>query len=119
MDLAIVLLLLLMSVFLTWFPVKMKRNVLLFGGVFLIFYFARASGLLLTNVLRPEARIPLSNAMLAISVLCMIYWLFAMRREAEDADAVTSVHRNPERLAELTRQLDAINAAVSRFGGHS
>jgi hypothetical protein len=53
-----------------------------------------------------------------ISVTCMIYWILAMRREAEDVDATTSFHRSPERLAELTRQLDAINVAVSRFSRH-
>jgi hypothetical protein len=98
--------------------VKIKRNVLLFGGGFFIFYVARASGLLLTNLLSPAAITPISNLMLLLSFGCMAYWLISMRREKEDVSATTSFHRNPERLAELTRQLDLINSAVSRFSRH-
>ena len=59
---------------------------------------------------------PLSAAMLSISFLCLIVWLFALRRQGEETTTVIGHRWNPARMERLTGQLEAINASLSRLG---
>ena len=93
MDLMIVLLLLLGGLFLAWFPVKLRRNVLLFCTGFLAFYLARASGLLLANLLA-ENRIRRSPHQI-------IRILYVPKHRRRRVNAVTSATGRYQRYPKL------------------
>jgi len=55
LDFAILIFLLLISAFLTWFPVKVRRNIVLYIAGFAVFYLSRSFGLLMINLLPPAS----------------------------------------------------------------
>jgi len=114
-NLIVVVLLLLFAVFLAWFPVKLRRNVLIYSMSFLVGHAARALGLAIVNLSPSVALVYISMAMQLILLVCMSCWLIGMRREADDAMTVSGFHASPERVEEVGRALDTINASLSRF----
>ncbi|PYT15118.1 MAG: hypothetical protein DMG59_15085 [Acidobacteria bacterium] len=116
MDTWLLVFLTLICLFMAWFPVRLRRNVALYIGGFFLYFFARFSGVLLTKILPASFTHPLSAAMLSISFLCLIVWLFALRRQGEETTTVIGHRWNPARMERLTGQLEAINASLSRLG---
>lgn len=114
MNIWMLIFLLVIGVFMTWFPVRMTRNGALYVAGFAIYFLARASGLLLIN-LAPDSRVSLNLAMLSVSFACLMIWLFALRRKGEETTVVTGASRDPVRMQHLTRQLDAMNARLAEI----
>ena len=118
-DLTILAFLLIISGFLLWFPVRVKRNVVVYITGFVVFYCSRSVGILLVNLLRPAALQPMSILLLAVSLGCLILWLVGLRKESEDAITVTGDPAHGAALDRLSAQLDQINTAVARFARNS
>jgi hypothetical protein len=107
--------LLVIGVFMTWFPVRMTRNGALYVAGFAIYFLSRALGLLLIN-LAPDFQKSFDLAMLTVSFACLMVWLFALRREGEETTVVTGARRDPARIQQLTQQLDGMNARLAEIG---
>jgi len=118
-DLMILAFLLIISGFLLWFPVRVKRNVVVYITGFVVFYCSRSVGILLVNLLSPAALQPMSILLLAVSLGCLLVWLTALRRESEDAITVTGDPAHGAALERLSAQLDQINTAVARYARNS
>ena len=103
-------LLLVIAVYLTWFPVKLRRNIVVYSLGFSIFFAARCVGLLAVNLLPPSQVLLLSNLMLAAEVVCLAFWVFAFTPEKEDQFTITGHRWNPEEYERLNAQLNSINA---------
>jgi hypothetical protein len=114
-DLAILLFLLLMSGFLLWFPVKTKRNIVVYITGFVLFYSSRSLGLLLVNLLPLAYFRMLSTVLLAFSLGCLLLWLLGLRKESQDVVAITGHRSNAAALERLSAQLDQINTALAHF----
>jgi hypothetical protein len=108
--------LLLISCFVAWFPVRMKRNVALYIGGFVAWFLARSSMLLFINLVPPESRHPFSVVVLLVELLCLLVWLIALRPEGEEVTTVTGHRWNPGAMEHLTGQLGSINASLARLG---
>ncbi len=115
MDLMVLAFLLLISLFLLWFPVRVKRNVVVYILGFVGFYTTRAAGLLLVNRLPQDYLQPMSGFLLACSLGCLLIWLFGLRTESKDVMTITGTHAHGAGLDRLSLQLDEINAALSRL----
>jgi hypothetical protein len=112
----LLLLLLMISVYLTWFPVKLRRNVVIYAGGFALFFFARAAGMLAINLL-PQQELPvISDTVLVAQIMCFIFWIWGFRRESEDQITVTGHRWNPSEMDRLAAQLNSINSALERLG---
>jgi hypothetical protein len=107
--------LLLMGVFLLWFPVKVKHNVVVYITGFFFFYSCRAAGLLLVNLLQPSALRRMSVLLLGSSLACLLYWILRLRKESEDVVTVTGSRSHSGALDRLSAQMDQINTAVTRL----
>jgi hypothetical protein len=107
--------LLLISGFLLWFPVKVKRNVVVYMVGFVLFYSSRSVGLLLANLLPHTFYQPMSNILLGFSLMCLLLWLVGLRPEGEDVITVTGNAGHAPALARLSAQLNEINTALVRF----
>ena len=79
-----VLFLLLMTVFLRWFPAPLQRNVHV-HTVILFFYFLIESSLLLfRNLVGEQVTMPVNLAILGASCLCVIGWIWQLSPKLAD-----------------------------------
>ena len=116
MDFTILMFLLLITAFMMWFPIKVRRNIMLYIGGFVVFYLSRTFGLLMINLLSPASLQVITNVLMSCSLGCLVGWLFGLRRENEDTTTTIGHRWNPGAIERLSGQLDAINAALTRFG---
>ena len=114
-DLVTLVVLILMSGFLLWFPVRVRRNVAFCLGGFVLYSFQRWTGLLLISLLGPQSARLLSPWMLAASLACLLGWTLTLRREGESRIMVTGHRWNSAEAERLTVQLDAINSRLVRL----
>ena len=114
MDAWMLLFLLTISVFMLWFPVRLKRNSFLYIGGFVIYFLARSLGLLLSNV-APSLVVKLDNWMIATQIMCLIAWTIALRQAGEKAIVEIGHGWDSAAAGRLKTQLNAINSALLRM----
>ena len=114
-NFVLLFLFLVIGVYLTWFPVKLRRNIVVYAAGFAVLFAARTVGLLVANLVPQSNLRNVSNLMLGVEVLCLIYWTWGFRKESEDNITITGHRWNPSEIDRLTHQLDSINSAIERF----
>ncbi len=107
-------LLLLMTAFLLWFPVKVRRNVAAYVSGFIVYFLARGIALVAFDVWRQYQGL-FDGAALAVAFGCMAFWTIALRPEGEKAVMVTGHRWNPREAERLSLQLDTLNARLERL----
>jgi hypothetical protein len=113
-DLVALVLLIVMSGFLLWFPVRAHRNAVYWLGGFMIYSFFRWTGLLLNN-LWPQFNQNFSVVMLTVALVCVAGWTLLLKPEGEKETVVPGHSWNPEEVERLTVQLNAINSRLERL----
>jgi hypothetical protein len=106
---------LLLGAFAGWFPVGMKRNIarLLIG--LMVLYSISWINMLLAN--SGSVYVHWSNVISALGNICvMVYWLVTLGKAGEVESASVIPAWNPARLAQMTGQLDQMQAQLSRRG---
>ena len=114
-EFVILVFLLVISGFLLWFPVKVRRNVAVYITGFVLFYFSQSAAFLLNNLLPQHYSPSISAASLAAALLCLLIWLVGVRAEGESPVTVTGHGWNPAAAARLSVQLNEINTALARL----
>jgi len=112
---SVVIFLFVIVCFLVWFPVRLNRNVVAYCVGYFVFFLSKSFVLLTRNLLGPDWTRTLSTLMLGISCLCLIFWIAALRRKAEDASVVSGHRWRRQDEDRLIEQLDAINASLHRI----
>ncbi len=115
LDLIVLVFLVFISVFLLWFPVKIRRNIVLYLAGFFVYFLARVLALLTANLLPARQIGVVSATLMLIASVCLIGWAIGLRREEEQTATVTGHRWNPAAMQGLAEQLDAINAAAGRM----
>jgi hypothetical protein len=115
MDSFVLIFLVLIVIFMTWFPVRMKRNVAFYLVGFMVQFLARSEGLLLLNVLSSRLENALNITMLSISSACMLVWLFALSQEGEKVTTVVGHRWDPGAMDRVSGQLDSINTSLMKL----
>jgi hypothetical protein len=118
MNFLILLFLLIVSALLLWFPIKVRRNIVVYISGFLLFSASRSFGLLLSNLLPQSDTRLVSTVLLALTLICLVFWIIGLQPEGELVTATPGSRRNPETMQRLSHQLDSINAALTRFVRH-
>lgn len=108
--------LLLISCFIAWFPVRLKRNVAIYIGGFVAWRLTRASMLLMLNQVAPGSRQPFNIVILLVEFLCLLVWLVGLSPQGEEVTTVTGHRWNPDAMERLTGQLGSINDSLARLG---
>lgn len=111
MDLAVMVALLLMTVFLLWYPVRMRRNVALCIAGFVLYSFERWA-LLLAEALKASDLRAISTAMLSLSLSVLVFWIAALRRSGEKMTTVTGHRWDAASAVQLSEKLDRINTRM-------
>jgi hypothetical protein len=113
-DFGVLLFLVIISIFLLWFPVRVKRNISCYVGGFAVFYASRSAGLLAVNLLPPGWMRRVDNTMLSVSFVCLMFLALCLRRESASV-AMPRNRSNPTAVAQVTEHLESINTALSRL----
>jgi hypothetical protein len=117
MNFLTLLFLLIVGALLLWFPIRVRRNIVVYISGFVLFSASRSFGLLLYN-LRPQDGRLISTVLLGVTLLCLLIWIVGIEPEGELVTATPGYRRNPEAMQRLSYQLDSINAALTRFVRH-
>jgi hypothetical protein len=117
MNFVILLFLLLISFLLLWFPIRVRRNIVVYISGFVLYSASRSFGVLLYNLLPRDARL-ISTILLGFTLLCLFIWIVGIQPEGELVTATPGYRRNNETTQRLSQQLDAINTALTRFVRH-
>jgi hypothetical protein len=115
---AVMVFLLLASVFMIWFPVRISKNVSVFIGGFVVYFITRWAGLVGIGV-RLEFLNLMNVMMLALQLTCLVAWIALLRPEGETESTVLGHRWNPLEMERLTGQLAAINAKLEKVSGKS
>lgn len=109
--------LILISIFIAWFPVKLRRNVIVYTGGFIVWWLSRFASVHFINrqFTNANIRVAFNTAQILIETLCLLLWLIGMRREGEVRTAVVGHLWNRQEAERLTAQLDAINDGLARL----
>jgi hypothetical protein len=118
MNFIILLFLLLISILLLWFPIRVRRNIVVYISGFVLFSASRSIGLLLANILPSSDTRLVSTVLLVLTLMSLVIWIAGIQPEGELVTATPGYRRNPETMQRLGHQLDAINAALTRFVRH-
>jgi hypothetical protein len=109
--------LILISLFMTWFPVRMRRNVIVYIGGFIAWTLSRAA---LAYVIphwfnNRQMRVAGNIIQMGVDMVCLLAWLLELKSEGESRTAVVGHLWNRAEAERLTQQLDAINDGLARF----
>jgi hypothetical protein len=117
MDATMAIFLILISVFMAWFPVQLRRNVIVYIFGFILWWLEHAGAAHSVNQF-PKNLVAIrviSAIQMCVSVGCLIFWLIGLRREGESKTAVVGHLWNRAEAKRLTDQLDAINNSLERL----
>jgi hypothetical protein len=106
---------LLMSLFLIWFPVPTPRNMVVHSFVFALYFLSKAFIILVRTIRGDDLHHAFSMVLLALGIGCLCVWTALLRREEEDPAVTFGRRWNPEEETRLIRQLRAINSSLGRL----
>ena len=115
MNFVILVYLLLISGLLLWFPIRVRKNIVVYISGFVLFSASRSFGVLLSNLLPPGNTRLISTVLLGLTLFSLLIWIVGIGPEGERVTASSGARMNPEMVRRLTGQLDAINSALARF----
>ncbi len=109
---SLIVFLLLITGFLSWFPLGVKRNIALHAGIFSVYFLATAMAFFVLNVTGAEVTDAVSAVFLIIIDACLLTWLLFLNRRGEEETLVVRRRWRPEDEEKLSHQLDALNTLL-------
>jgi len=117
-DLVVVVFLVLIGLFITWFPVEMSQNTAFGIAGFTVVFFVRAGILLAANIVSLKKLPVINNSALILETVMTLAWTAAVRPEKVSGQVKPGHFWDPGAMDRLSQQLDSINAALGRFVRH-
>lgn len=110
-DLALVIFILLIILFLSRYPVPLSRNVVVHTVIYSVFFLSDAMVLLLWTMFGYKGGDTFNLVLSAISSICSLSWAFFLSAEGETVRAhLPRIH--PESEERILQQLDLLNATL-------
>jgi hypothetical protein len=110
---SLVLFVLLITAFLVYYPVPLKRNVIVYSIGYAVYFLAKAGSIFISNLGYYWNRW-MSNIWLAALLACLLFWLFALNRRGETKTVVIGHQWKATDEERLLAQLKAINTSLLR-----
>jgi hypothetical protein len=107
---------LLMLVFILWFPVRMPRNLAVFSIGFIVYFSAQTSLLLLRSYWAHENFAMVDSGVNVILCSCLIYWISFLNRAGEERPVVLGHSWRLHKQTKLIGDLEALNTSLARAG---
>jgi hypothetical protein len=113
-DVALVIFILLIHWFLSRYPIRLSRNVLVYTGVYSVFFLSNAVGLLLWLFLGFQVGVSVNACLIGVSSACAVAWWLGLSAKGEEVKLHAPVLR-PGSEEKLLMQLDALNATLAKI----
>ena len=110
------LVLILMLLFILWFPVRMPRNLAIFSIGFVVYFSAKTALLLIRSFYSHESLAAIGNAVTFILCICLAAWIIFLNKQGEAAPVTLGHSWHASRRNELMTDLEALNTALIRAG---
>jgi hypothetical protein len=111
---SLVLFLLLITLFLVWYPVSIRRNVVLHASVYSLYFLSSTAALFLRNLGGYELNRAVSTVLVFLDCVCFALWIACLSRRGEERLLVVRRKWRPEDEEKLAKQLDALNDVLVR-----
>jgi hypothetical protein len=112
-DTALAIFIILILCFLSFFPVKLSRNVRVHALVFSIFFLSNTFVLLMRSLFGHHLADVVNTSLLGITAASVVAWLTLLRAAGEDSRSAPVLY-GQEHESRLLAHLDALNAALLR-----
>jgi hypothetical protein len=114
MIFSLVLFVLFIVGFLTYFPVSLSRNVILYSTGYAVFFLAKAASIFARNTHLLGDQL-IDQIHMIVNDLCLIFWVAYLNRAGEIAKITIGHRTNPGDEQRVMQQLDSINRALARL----
>jgi len=114
-DLSLVIIILVLLVFLSQFPVKLSRNVLVHASLYSLYFLSSSIYGLLWKMLGLKAQTDVSLIFQGISAACTMGWLFLLTAEGEKVPAAVHLRFSAEYEQRALGKLDALNQTLLKI----
>ncbi len=111
---SLVIFLLLITVFLVWFPVPLNRNVVAHAIIFAVSFLCTSMGHLVRNLGGTDITPSVNVVFSAISLFCVLLWIAFLTPKGEAKVVTVRRHWRSGQEDQLVEQLAAINATLLR-----
>ncbi len=111
---SLVVFLLLITLFLLWFPAPIRRNLVLHASVFSVYFLSSTFMLFVRNVAGYHNTPAINTVLLLINVVCFGQWLWKFDKSGETEPAQFRKSWQPEDEQRLIRHMEALNATLLR-----
>jgi hypothetical protein len=113
---ALAIFIILILCFLSFFPVKLSRNVRVHALVFSIFFLSTTFVLLMRSLFGMHLADQVNEMLMGITAASVVAWLTLLRPAGEDSRRAPAPV-GPEYESRLLAHLDSLNAALLRTSG--
>ena len=114
--LSLALFVILMMLFLAWYPVPLRRNVIRHAFIYSVYFLATSLALFVRNIFGPDWTDAISTIIIAITLVCLAVWIALLDRQGEMKIDVFHPRTDKEDEQRLLAQLEAINTTLRRSG---
>jgi hypothetical protein len=111
---SLVIFLLILAGFLTWYPVPLNRNVVLHCIVYAGYFLSVSLGMLLRNLNGSAVSLPVNIALSSVTLVCLLAWIGFLDRAGERVKVRVRPDWAPGDEEELVAHLSAINSSLLR-----
>ncbi|MGD0299290.1 MAG: hypothetical protein ABSE86_19465 [Bryobacteraceae bacterium] len=112
---SLVLFILLVSVFLAYYPIPLNRNVVIYSIGYAVYFLTKATALFIRTLGHYVSR-QTSTLMLLVSSACLLFWVITLNRQGELRTVVIGHKWKREDETQLLSKLKAINATLVSAG---
>ncbi len=109
---SLVLFLLVITLFLVWCPVSIRRNVVLHASVSSLYFLSSTAALFLRNFAGYQLTRAVSTVLVFLDCVCFALWISYLSRRGEERLMVVRQKWHPEDEERLVRQLDSLNDLI-------
>jgi hypothetical protein len=114
MIFSLVLFVLFIVGFLTYFPVSLSRNVLVYSTGYAVFFLAKAASIFARNSHLLSGQV-IDQIHMTVNDLCLVFWVACLNRAGEVAKITIGHRTNPGDEQRVMQQLDSINRTLARL----
>jgi hypothetical protein len=112
---SLVIFILLVSIFLVYYPVRLSRNVVSYSVGYAVYFLTKATALFvrtLGHYVGPQ----IGTALLIVSSVCLLFWILTLNRQGETLTVVIGHKWKSDDEARLLSKLKDINAHLVAAG---
>jgi hypothetical protein len=111
----LVLLIVLMTAFLVWFPVRLPVNLGWHAMVFSLYFLSKSSLILYRNITGSAVDRSVSLAVMGLAGVCLSIWIIMLKPSGESASIVMGHRWDQAEERRLIAQLKDVNSALTKM----